>query len=285
MEEVVRKQNMMTLGLVSTSKSSIDICPTCGEPIGKIVNMIGKTYIVPRMCKCKKEAFERDREHSEAIEKQVRLQQIFNNSLMTKEFKNLNFDKWDHSLANEKMYNLGVKYVKEFKTKAFKNNIGLLIYGNPGNGKTFLSGCIANALMNNFIPVVCVSSIGLLERIKSSFNKYGDQGVESILNCLDNADLVILDDLGTENNTDWSRATIYQIIDSRYRRKKPMIVTTNLSKYQLKKRYDVDNSKELGRTYDRLANEMCQPIENSWSSIRTIKGREKTKILGEILNQ
>lgn len=265
------------------STSKIENCPNCGEPIGKEVVILNKKYIVPRVCKCRKIAIEEAERKSSSLEKQIRLQQIFNNSLMTKEFKEMTFENWNHEIANEKMFHLASKYVESFKDMKI-NNIGLLIYGPPGNGKTYLSGCIANALINKFIPVVFISAIGVLERIKDSFGKYGDKGVQSILNCFDNADLVILDDLGTENNTSWSRATIYQIIDSRYRKKKPIIITTNLSRDQLKNRYDVDNSERIGRTYDRIANEMCTQIENSWSSIRTTKGKKKKELLGKILN-
>lgn len=272
--------------LDSTSKSTIENCPTCGEPTGKIVRMLGENYIVPRMCKCRRKAFEENERISKAREKQTRLKQIFNNSLMTKEFKKFTFENWDHTLGNERMYELGIKYVKSFKEKVLKENIGLLIYGNPGNGKTFLSGCIANALMKQFIPVVCVSAIGILERIKSSFGSYGDEGVQNILNCLDNADLVIIDDMGVENNTHWSRATMYQILDSRYRKKKPLMITSNLTMQQFKKRYDEDCpgwEDGKGRTFDRVVNEICSPIENTSPSIRVKKGLKKTQILKEML--
>ncbi|WP_017752497.1 ATP-binding protein [Clostridium tyrobutyricum] len=279
-------QNMESTApaLVSTSKSKLKNCPVCGEPTGKIIRMLGRNYIVPRMCKCRRKALDENKRISDARNKQIRLKQMFNNSLMTKEFQEFTFENWDHTLGNEKMYDLGIKYVKSFKEKALKENIGLLIYGNPGNGKTYLSGCIANALMSQYVPVVCVSAIGLLDRIKSSFGKYGDEGIQSILSCLDNADLVIIDDMGVENNTEWSRATMYQILDSRYRKKKPLMVTSNLTKSQLKKRYDKDCNSDIGRTADRLMHEMCSPIENTSPSIRIKKGMEKTKILGEILN-
>lgn len=275
-------QESMNQVLGSTSKG-IQKCKICGEPIGLEVILLGKKLVVPRMCSCRKKEAEEEERKSKAMEKQIRLQQIFNNSLMTKEFKECSFEKWDHSLGNEKMYDLGIKYTEHFK-EVREKNLGLLIYGTPGNGKTFLSGCIANALIKEFVPVVCISAIGILDRIKDSFGKYGDEGVQSILNCLDNAELLIIDDLGTENNTPWSRATMYQIIDARYRKKKPLIVTSNLTMQQLKKRYDEDCEKEKGRTYDRLVNEMCTPIENLAPSIRVEKGKEKTKVLGQILN-
>lgn len=265
------------------STSNTQKCQVCGEPTGLEVILLGKKLIVPRMCSCKKKEVAEEERKSQAREKQIRLQQIFNNSLMTKEFKECSFEKWDHNLGNEKMYKVGVKYVKHFKEMKEKN-LGLLIYGAPGNGKTFLLGCIANELIQEFIPVVCISAIGILDRIKDSFGKYGDEGVHSILSCLDNADLLIIDDLGTENNTSWSRSTIYQIIDARYRKKKPLIVTSNLTMEQLKKRYDQDCEDGKGRTADRLINEMCTPVENSAPSIRAQKGKEKTKMLGQILN-
>lgn len=269
----------MTLDSIS---NKIQFCPKCGEPTGKEIVIFDKKHLVPRMCKCRRAAVAEAERESKSMEKQIRLQQIFNNSLMTKEFKEMTFENWDHEVASENMFKLARKYAENFNDMKTKN-IGLLIYGPPGNGKTYLSGCIANYLIKKFIPVVFISAIGVLDRIKDSFGKYGDNGVQSILNCFDNAELVIIDDLGTENNTAWSRATIYQIIDSRYRKKKPVIITTNLSKEQLKKRYDEDSNENIGRTYDRIANEMCTPIENTWSSIRISKGKEKTKFLGEIL--
>lgn len=273
----------MNPGLASTSK--IENCPTCGEPLGKIIKIAGRNYAVPRMCKCKRKEQKEYEERDAANQRQIRLDHMFKNSLMTKEFRKITFETWDHKKGNEHMYRLGIKYVKNFKAMKEKN-IGLLIYGAPGNGKTFLSGCIANALLDQYIPAVCVSSIGVLDRIKDSFNKYGDEGIQNILNCLDNADLVIIDDLGVEVNTEWSRATMYQILNTRYEKKKPLIITTNLTLEQLKKRYDQDcpgweNGK--GRTFDRVVNEMCQPIENSASSIRIQNGKEKANVLKEIL--
>lgn len=264
-----------------SSNINIRICDNCGEPQGKEIVLLGKVHIVPIMCKCKREQSENDRIRSESIDKQTRLQQVFNNSLMTKEFKELTFKNWNHSIGNEQMFKVGMIYANNFKNMR-KDNLGLLIHGEPGNGKTFLSGCIANELLNRLIPVVCVSSIGLIDRIKRNFSKWGDSGTEQILNCLDNAELVIIDDLGTENDTSWSRAIMYQMIDSRYRKGKPLIITTNLSMENLKRRYDKDCEEGKERTYNRLL-EMCTLIQNSMGSIRIDKAKEKTEILKKLL--
>lgn len=258
---------------------SLAKCSKCGEPTGKEMHLFGKKRIVPVMCKCRKEEYEAKKLANENQDKQIKLQQMFSNGLMTTEFRTYTFKNWDHNLGNKKLYTMASKYTKNFNM-ALEKNIGLIIRGTKGNGKTYSTGCIANELLSQGIPVVCVSIINLLERIKKNFNTWGDQGTQEILNTLNNADLLIIDDLGTENNTSWVRAMIYQIIDDRYRKKKPLIITTNLSLDELRKKYDPDGS---DRTYDRLVNEMCTSIEINEPSIRLKKGFEKTEYLREMM--
>lgn len=258
---------------------SLARCEKCNEPTGKEINLFGKKRIVPVMCKCKKVEYETKKLANENQDKQIRLQQMFTNSMMSAEFKKYTFQNWDKQCGNEHLYKIAIKYTKSF-TLAREKNLGLLIHGTKGTGKTYSTGCIANELIKQGYPVICVSIINLLERIKKNFNSWGDSGTQEILNALNNADLLIIDDLGTENNTAWVRAMIYNIIDDRYRRKKPLIVTTNLTLEELKSKYDVDGSE---RTYDRLVSEMCTPIRINGDSIRRKKGQEKLEHIKKIM--
>jgi DNA replication protein DnaC len=226
------------------------------------------------MCSCKKADIEAKEIEEQNREKQLRLKQIIKNSLMDEKFKQCKFENWDHKRGNEKIFNIGTKYAANF-AKMKKEGIGLLIYGDPGNGKTYVSSCIANELISNSIPVICISINVLLDRIKQTFNTWGKEGEETILRSLSNADLLIIDDLGTEQNKDWPKTTVYNILDSRYRNGLPIIVTTNFPLEELKEKYHE-------RTYDRLL-EMCTPVRNDGKSIRVEKAKEKTKILSEIL--
>ena len=88
-------------------------------------------------------------------------------------------------------------------------------------------------------------------------------------------DLLIIDDLGTEQDTEWSRSRIYNIIDNRYRNGLPLIVSTNKSIDQLKNMYHE-------RTIDRLL-EMATPILNDSKSIRAEQAKKNTELLKEIL--
>jgi DNA replication protein DnaC len=250
------------------------ICQTCKEPQQKEIAILGVKRIVPVLCKCKKDKLDQQEKESQARERQDKLKQLFTNSLMDSKFSIETFENWDFNKGDKKTYNLGIKYCERFQ-EAKKEGLGFLFYGTPGNGKTFLSNCIANRLLNQMHPIICTSINALLERIRKTYSKWGQEGEDTILNALSIADLLIIDDLGTEQDTEWSRSRIYNIIDNRYRNGLPLIVSTNKSLEQLKNMYHE-------RTVDRLK-EICTPIENNNKSIRTEQAKQKTNLLREIL--
>lgn len=249
-------------------------CKKCGGLIEKQIEIFGRPMIVPVLCECAKEKRDKDAAEQQNRERQARLDQIIKNSLMDKEFREKTFENWDPTKGNEKMYKVGMRYSQNFKEMKAKK-MGLLIYGQPGNGKTYTSAAIANNLISKYTPTICVSINSLLDRIKLNYNRWGNEGEDTIINSLANADLVVIDDLGTEQLTEWSISRIYNIIDSRYRNGLPLIITTNVTLQELEEKYGK-------RTYDRIL-EMCIPVLNEGKSIRKDAAREKTKIFKELL--
>ena len=250
-------------------------CKTCGGKTEKEIVILGRKRTVRVMCECEVKEMELEEQQEIARERQDRIKRLFTNSLMDKKFINETFENWDFNKGDKKMYNVGVKYCEKFQ-EAKKEGLGFLIYGTPGNGKTYLSNCIANRLLNQMNPVICVSINALLERIRETYSKWGNEGEGTILKALSLADLLIIDDLGTEQDTEWSKSRIYNIIDSRYRNKLPMIISTNKSIEDLKDMYHE-------RTIDRLL-ELCTPIHHVAPSIRKEQAKENTKLLKEILS-
>ena len=80
---------------------------------------------------------------------------------------------------------------------------------------------------------------------------------------MNSAKLVIFDDLGAERNTDYALEKIYNIIDSRYRRKLPMLLTTNLTIDEMKDEED----RRYSRIYDRIF-ETCYTMQFTGPSWR-----------------
>ncbi|KZL89158.1 DNA replication protein DnaC [Clostridium magnum DSM 2767] len=254
---------------------NIPKCETCGEAVGIAVKMSFGTRVYPRACRCRRENYEKQQNEDINRQKQIRLKQVISNSMMNSSFRKCTLENWNHKFGNENLYSIAKQYILKF-AKMKSENKGILLYGNPGNGKTYFSACIANALLDRLVPVICVGAIALTERIGQSKRTWGDEGIFTVLNALENADLLIIDDLGAEVDNKWTRSMIYQIIDKRNTMNLPVIITTNITISELKERYD-------DRTYSRLTS-MCSFIQNTGKDIRKIQGKEKTdRFIKELL--
>ena len=115
----------------------------------------------------------------------------------------------------------------------------LLLYGNTGVGKTFLTNCIARELLDRSHTVVYLTSLKLfdiLETYKFDHTLSHAEKDASVSYILD-SDLLIIDDLGTELNNSFTSSQLYRCIDARLNEKRATIISTNLSFDDLRERY------------------------------------------------
>jgi len=103
----------------------------------------------------------------------------------------------------------------------------LLLMGQAGTGKTFLSNCIAKELLDRYIPVLYLSAPQLFEILaRQAFERgAGDQTADQIFTC----DLLIIDDLGTELANAFVSSRLFYCINERILRRKSTLISTNLS--------------------------------------------------------
>ena len=154
-------------------------------------------------------------------------------------------------------------------------NHGMILWGEVGTGKSYFAGCIANALMEKEVSV-CMTNFALI--LNDLAASYKDRNEYIARLC--SFPLLILDDFGMERGTEYGLEQVYNVIDSRYRSRKPLIVTTNLTLEELQNPEDTPHA----RIYDRLI-EMCSPVCITGENFRKAKAREKMEQLKMLLNR
>lgn len=104
----------------------------------------------------------------------------------------------------------------------------LFLHGNCGGGKTHLAVAIAlYAMERQKLSVLFAVVPDLLDHLRATFDPGAGVAYDDRFNAVRNAQLLILDDLGTENTTAWAREKLYQIFNHRYNEQLPTVITSN----------------------------------------------------------
>ena len=148
----------------------------------------------------------------------------------------------------EWIYNTCRRYGENFGS----DSGNLLLSGDPGLGKTFLSACIAREVSGQGWSVVYDTASHIFERFETQkFGREGEEAdgdVERILNC----DLLILDDLGTEMTTAFVQSALYRIINTRLMERRATILSTNIHAENLGRRYSPQIASRIEGEYQIL---------------------------------
>lgn len=256
-------------------KDGFRYCKVCGERTERIIKFPladgkggNEERIVHCTCKCDRERDEKIQARFKYEEEQRKISDLHRLSLMDEKFREAKFSTYKVTEENKKAFQIARNYVCNFK-KMMEENQGLLFWGNVGTGKSYTAACIGNELMNKSYSVIMTSFVKMLES-----KTIADNDETAIIEKFTKASLLIIDDLGTERSTDYALEKVYNIIDSRYRTRKPIILTTNLEFAQMKECTDI----RYNRIYDRIF-EMCYPLKMSGISWRK---REAASRYGEM---
>lgn len=230
--EVLRKAPANSVvGLQKTASEGEEpngphICPHCGREIPpKTVELFGRKFVIQFRCGCEWREVEEQIREAQERHRRDRIEHLFSVSRLGDRFAQCRFDTFEKRPGTEKALQVCRKYADTFDQA---EGIGVLLWGNPGTGKSHLAAAVCHALLHKGYTVVFQSVPELLGRLRDSYRDGANESERGIMRALMDADLVVLDDLGAEKLTDWTLDTLFRIVDGRYRAKRAMIVTTNL---------------------------------------------------------
>lgn len=230
----------------------------------------GTTRTVRCACECSVEQNAREAAEKRKRDRMQYLDSMRRTGFPDAEMREWTFDKSDHT--DPKTENIARKYVANFNTMR-EQGTGLLLCGQVGTGKSFLAACIANELINKGTPCLMTNFSRIISRVSEKFG--GDQ---KYLDGLNRFDLLVIDDLGAERDSEFTWEKVMNVIDARYRAGLPIIITTNLMPKEI---YDPSDIRRQ-RVFSRLK-EMCVCLEVKGADRRGKKMQDKLQAAKSLL--
>jgi DNA replication protein DnaC len=178
------------------------------------------------------------------------------NSVLPKRYRGVSFDRPPVTEINPIVVGEVRNWIENLDPNLDAGN-GLWLMGDTGTGKTTLAMLVSKEALKLDHTVAIYSMPKLLTRIRATFDaEAGEESYAEFFERLCEVDLLHIDDLGAEKQTDWVLEQLYALINERYERQGSVVVTTNLTQEELEQ--------QIGpRTVSRLI-EICGEALPLW---------------------
>ncbi|MSS15935.1 ATP-binding protein [Porcincola intestinalis] len=244
-------------------------CGKCHTPVQCRKELFGKMRILPCTCRCRQEEMRRQKEADEARERMNTIHRLKATGIQERHLLDWRFD-----VAEETDTIRWAKHYVENWRKVRDKNLGLLLWGDVGTGKSFAAACIANVLLEQAVPVLMTNFSRILNQMGAMYTEERYQYIASF----NHYSLLIIDDLGIERSTEYAKEQVYAVIGERYKANLPLIITTNLTIRELRNPATVADA----RIYSRVL-EMCTPVQVSGGDRRQAVSRQKQELVKDVL--
>lgn len=222
-------------------------CGKCHTPKQVEVVICGEVKRPYCMCKCEDEAYQAQQKLIQHIKRDKEIERNKSAAFLDLDINKYGFAFDDRRNPTEsdraKLYVENFQKMKELST-------GLMFLGGTGTGKSFLAACIASELINKGYKCLMTNFPRIINEVTGRY-----EGKQEYIDSFNQYDLLVIDDMAIERDTEYAAEIVHNIIDSRYRSGLPLIITTNLTIDEFSHPPDVRKA----RLYSRLK-EMCVPI-------------------------
>ena len=185
-------------------------CGKCHTPKQTRQNLFGKEITVGCMCACAKQKYDQEEKARKKQEEADRIMRLRSVGISSQTFRDASFAADDGK--NPKPMDTLRRYVEKWEDMQ-RENIGLLLYGDVGTGKSYGAACIANRLIEQSIPACMIN----LSTVLNSMGGFQSEEKNTYISDLMRYPLLILDDFGMERQTEYALEQVFNVIDARYR--------------------------------------------------------------------
>ncbi|HEX8259247.1 MAG TPA: ATP-binding protein [Rubrobacteraceae bacterium] len=251
------------------------VCPHCGQELQAeffefppaLQHKYGKSgewYYHPCTPECEKK---NERREWELMRRDARVAVLRERSGLSKRMKGYTLGNFRPTVSNA-AGRARVKVDEYLDTWEENREVGKGLYfcGGVGTGKTHLAVAVMNELIRKKrTPSLFVTVPELLDNLRETYNKPG-RNLDEWMDAVQNAEFLVLDDLGSERTTEWVRERIFVIVNHRYREALPTVFTSNIGPKDL--------AEQLGeRTASRII-AMCDWIALEGDDYRETAAKE-----------
>lgn len=202
------------------------------------------------------------REHEEMM-REHNLKRMLVKAKIPPKFKGKTFDNFEAVNAKAEARKQSIMEYADIVSSDDHQGRSLIMVGKLGNGKTHLACAMLNAVIRRTnMPCEYMSFSELVRRIKDSWKSGSEETEEQVYRGIARPHLVVIDEVGMQNFTDFEQVVAYEAINARYLAEKPTVLITNLQAKDL--------SATIGeRAVDRLRENGGKALDFDWESYRS----------------
>lgn len=252
-------------------------CKKCKTQRSMTIKLFSGNEIVRCLCECQSKERDEEEQKKKELERMLEIEKLKSASLIGERYKNTYFNKTEtgHNKTFDNAFKRCKRYC-EVSDKVLNDGMGIYLFGDTGTGKTHLTACMVNELINQRYQVLFTNFFEISKIIRSTFNK-SSESENDYINRLASIDFLFIDDLGTERVQNgesdlWLQEKIFDVLNKRYNNKKPTIFSSNHSLNEL-----INERGFMKKTIDRIAEMSTAIIKVEGESYR-LKNRATKEV-------